>query len=155
MLKKGGKGLITELIYIFVFCICLIISVVLTNQMGLLKDFESALFPVSEETQEKISNKIHPITISKDRSYEQMEYDVRNVSKRYVNNNYTNIPNNLIIRISTLVDNNYIEPIYDWSGNKCTGYTTCNKGLIFNKYKTYLKCGNVYQTKGYEYSKDW
>lgn len=149
MLKKVGKGLITELIYIFVFCICLIVSVVLINEMGLLKDFNSALSPIDKETKDRIVNKIST------NKYPQMEYEIKEVAKKYVKNNYTTIPDNLNIRISTLISNGYLEAVYDKNNNRCTGYITSTRGIVFNKYKTYLRCGDAYQTNGYEYSKDW
>ena len=155
MLKKSGKGLITELIYLLVFCICLVVSVVLTNQLGLIKDLNDALNPVDDNTKEKIENKINKITIKSTKNYSQMEYEIKDVSKKYVKDNYSEIPSTLIIRISTLIENEYLDNVYDAYENKCTGYTTCTKGLFFYKYKTYLKCGDSYQTKNYDAKKDW
>ena len=75
-------------------------------------------------------------------SYSNLENTLLSAGKRYFTaNNGTNY-----VSSSTLIKENYINSLSDNNYNKCTGYVKKNE----DSYKSYIKCGNSYQTSGYE-----
>ena len=69
----------------------------------------------------------------------------------YLENQDIEIQNGSTIKITTkiLKENNYISDLYDTNHELCTGYIIYSKQDDGYSYNPYIKCGNIYQTKGY------
>lgn len=71
------------------------------------------------------------------------------LTAQYSANNFKYYTGNL--SLDTLVDEEYIDPVVANKGTICSGYikitAQSSNGLM--SYKTYLSCGDTYQTEGY------
>ena len=135
MKNKNGWGLPSAIFFIVLFFIALIIAIIGIKKFGLLDGNNS-----------KLKN-----------NYSQIENKLVEASKKYISEKYNNVLNEdiLIIRISNLKENNYINNIKDEEGNSCSGYVEVYKNSSSKiLYKSYIKCIN-YKTEGYDSSKDW
>lgn len=135
MLNKNGWGIVTALIFIAIFCICLILSAIGFRYLGLL-DENWQFVKLSEigKTAENVN-------------YTDAENKMIEAAKKYVNENYSNLDNTLYVKYSTLVNNKYLDKIYE-NNKECSGYVE-----VSSDYKAYLKC-NKYVTDGYESRRD-
>ncbi len=138
-MNKHGWGLRKELLFILLFLMCLVVSTIGLNQMGLL-----------DVNPNSIS------TVQSSGSYSDMELKLVVGAKEYVNKYYggDSIKDEINIKYFTLYYNNYMEKLVDSTGNECSGYVTVTNTNSVLIYKPYLKC-NRYKTSGYESSKDW
>ena len=137
MKEKNGWGLTVEILFLLLFLTCLLIAFIGIKKMGLFG---------GEDTKNKIKVE-----------YSEIETDLTEAGKRYVNEKYNNGLGEeiLILRISYLKYNNYIDDVKDKDGNICSGYIEIYKNSSSNTvYMPYIKCKN-YSTEGYDSSKDW
>ena len=86
--------------------------------------------------------------------YQKLEKDFNTATKYYYGNKEKEVEKGRrkIITMKTIVDNGYLQ---DEITNKCVGYTiVSNYRNLDNEYninyETYIKCGDAYQTVGYE-----
>ncbi len=89
------------------------------------------------------------------KSYSEMEVYISDVTKKYINDFYSNIEINdtLYVKIETLQSHAYLNVLRDLTKNShtCSGYTKVSNvggNLI---YKSYVKCGPYYTTDNYNY----
>ena len=135
-LDNKGWGLNEFLMFILAFFICLVIVIVLCNQL------------MNKENKTPI---VDPI-ISGDKTdigdYIELEDRITEQAKLY-NNSETE--DTVIIKLNNLVKNGYIKKVVDPKNNKeCGGYVVYNGQN--KEYKTYLSCPGNYQTS--DYNKD-
>lgn len=144
-LNNNGWGLVSFLVFILIFVICLILSALGLKYIGLLDDdWHFVDFSILTKSKEEI-----------DTSYNILEEKMTSSAKRYINDYYSNNLglDTLNIKVSSLVNNGYLSDFTDIYNKECTGYVSVyleNNTII---YKPYLKCNN-YETIGYEKRKD-
>lgn len=103
---------------------------------------------VSKNFKEIAPNKNNKESIT----YYDLEVKMVNASKKYMNNTYKNIENDIEIpiKLKTLVNSNYLAPVKDiQTKNECNGYVIFIKEDNTVQYKPYLKCDG-YKTNGYD-----
>lgn len=86
----------------------------------------------------------------KDEGYTELENKIQVAMKKYIENNEYNQEDVLITQsLDFLVENNYLEAIYDpmVSNNQCRGYGLYQ--LNSKEYRGYLRCPGNYATDGY------
>ena len=135
-LDNKGWGLNEFLLFLLAFFVCLVIVIILCNQL------------MNKENKKPI---IDPI-ISGDKTdigdYIELEDRITEQAKLY-NNSETE--DTVIIKLNNLVKNGYIKKVVDPKNNKeCSGYVVYNGQN--KEYKTYLSCPGNYQTS--DYNKD-
>lgn len=137
--KGWGLGIFLAFVCLLVFCI--IFSSVSAYKAGLTKNsvpyFESVV-PNSSGDSSTGST-----TSSK---YSVLEEKILNAAMNYKRDRYNNISvgQTLVIQISTLVKEKYLEEIYD-----CSGYVVIKNNNNDVRYQTYLKCSD-YVTDGFD-----
>ena len=133
MIKKNGWGLRFELVFIMIFLICLLITTIYLNKMGLLGNS-------NKNTESKAYF-----------SYNALENRLNESTKRYYQNTYDEYySTNITIRSYTLISSGYMSELLDEDGNKCSGYTTVKHTSDGNEFKSYVNCPK-YKTVGYMY----
>lgn len=142
-MNKNGWGLRMELVFILLFLICLVTAVIGLNKMGLLGNENGGINSTGSSTSDTTS-------------YETLENKLVSAAKNYFNDYYDNTMNEdmIVVRLSTLHYNDYIEKITDSNGRECSGYVkiiNVDGGIV---YSSYLKCPK-YTTSGYDGSNDW
>ena len=146
-MDKNGWSLATEIVFMIVFMICLLISIYYLNKMGLLAN--DAVDNINK-TKEKVKTVVNE---GKDTTYEDIEDTLSYETKKYVKRNYDSLGiDTLIITSSKLIEGNYIEKEEltdpDKDGSYCTGYVEVE--IVNDKtiYSPYINCSK-YTTKGY------
>lgn len=132
-MNNGGWGLRIMLIFCAVISLFFLFS---TNVIGKALD-------VFVQKKELVKEEI---------TYFDLEHKLKNSAKKYINNTYTNIVNDIEIpiKLTTLIENYYLAPIKDiYVEEECSGYVIFTKLSNNIKYKPYLKC-NGYKTNGYD-----
>lgn len=140
-MNKNGWGLRVELVIILMFVICLAITSIGLNRIGLLGDNPNA--PIQNVDKETFD-------------YTALENKVVEATKKYFSEyyEYEMTDNEMIVRLSTLKYNGYISDVLDENGKSCSGYAkivSSSSGII---YVGYVKCSK-YTTQGYESKNDW
>lgn len=134
-LNKNGWGLRSELMFIILFMVCLLIATIGLIRFGLLGD----------------NNNVKGNINSPYFSYPALELQLNNASVRYYNSHYYNeYDDNIIIRSYALVNFGYMKELLDEDGKPCVGYTRVvnqNNGPSFT---SYISCPK-YKTNGYDY----
>lgn len=97
-------------------------------------------------------------SISSD-SYQSIENDLIEVAHNYTDNYYYKILENGdsdYVTIKTLKDEKIIKKVTDLQNRKveCSGYVYFYKEKGTTFYKPYIKCGDNYQTAGYDKAND-
>ena len=85
-------------------------------------------------------------------NYFDLEVKMVNATKKYMNDNYTNIVSDIEIpvKLKTLISKNYLAPIKDYYTKKeCNGYVIFIRKNNNIEYDPYLKCDG-YKTNGYD-----
>lgn len=144
-LNNNGWGLVTFIIFIVIFIICLIISAIGFRYIGLLdEDWHFVNFSdiarVKEETETR---------------YRILEERMTDATKKYILDFYNEDlgVDTLHIKVSTLKDNGYLSNFTDSKDRDCSGYTSVYKSSNTIIYEPYLKCKN-YKTSGYVSRRD-
>lgn len=135
-LNNKGWGLNEFLLFILAFFICLVIVIVLYNQLMGKENKTSIVDPIISGDKTDIGD------------YIELEDRITEQAKLY-NNSETE--DTIIIKLNNLVKNGYIKKVVDPKNNKeCSGYVVYNGQN--KEYKTYLSCPGNYQTS--DYNKD-
>jgi hypothetical protein len=135
MKKPNGWELSPELFFIFLFFFCLFVAILGIKKMGLF-----------DPGKQKVKT-----------DYSLLESKLIESSKKYINKTYDNNieGETIILRVSHLIKNNYLNGFKDNEGNNCSGYTEVYKSSSSNIiYEPYINCIE-YQTSGYNANKDW
>lgn len=123
-------GLRVELLFILIFVICLLISTVGLNRLGILGD-----------------KSIFDDNVGK-YSYDRLEKMVSTAGLNYYNDRYYS--DSIIVKTSTLTSSGYLSPLYDEDGRKCTGYAKVMNSKVS---VGYIKCFG-YKTSEYDSSNE-
>lgn len=126
-LNKKGWALSTEVFYLIIFVICLIVAIIGIIRLGLYLNNGEKYF-----------------------DYQSLEVKLEESSKNYVSNK-VEVDDYELVRSSTLKSNNYLSDFEDGKGNSCSGYVEVYNN---NEYKSYVKCP-YYETFGYDSGKDF
>jgi len=137
-MNKQGWGLRVELVIIILFLICLLISTIGLNKIGLLGENDNSLLEKEPY------------------NYNKLEQELENAAKRYVKEFYNNNleENKVIIKYTTLYNNGYVKKLKDKNYKECSGYVEAVKNSSLILYFPYIKC-KEYTTNGYERRNDW
>ena len=121
-------GLRAELLFILIFIICLLISTIGFNKLGILG--EEGAFDGNQNRH----------------SYSELELIVSSGALKYYEDRYKGTTDNMTIKTSLLISNGYISNLYDEKGRKCSGYAK----IVNNSTSVaYIKCP-TYKTNGYD-----
>lgn len=133
-MKNNGWGLRMELVFVLMFLVCLCVSTILLNKVGL----------------------IGPNGENVSATYKSLENRMVEASKKYVIEYYegSRIDSTKIIRYRTLLNSNYITELKDSNGNECSGYVVVEKVNNSLIYTPYIYC-TKYKSSGYDNTKDW
>ena len=145
-MNKKGWTLVGELFVFLIVVIGLIYAVYGFGVLGLMKE------------DNKITPGIKPelIISGKTVSYDAVESNLIDASKKYVFDKYNNNFSGevIIVRINTLVESGYTSTIRDNRNKKCSGYVKIYKDNYSLSYSPYLRC-STYTSIGYEKDYDW
>ena len=133
-MNEKGFGLRDVLVFLAIVFVCILIS------MFIFKRTFTELFDSTKNYN--------------DETYESIEKDLESIGKTYTDNYYGKILENGdsgVITIRDMQGENLLAVVRDIKDERiiCSGYVTFSKANGFTNYKTYLKCGDNYQTKGY------
>ena len=135
-LDNKGWGLNEFLLFLLAFFVCLVIVIVLCNQLMNKENKAPIVDPIISGGKTDIGD------------YIELEDRITEQAKLY-NNSETE--DTVIIKLNNLVKNGYIKKVIDPKNNKeCSGYVVYNGQK--KEYKTYLSCPGNYQTS--DYNKD-
>ena len=160
-MSKNGWGIISFLIFIVIFIICLIGSAMGFRKLGLLdENYHFVEFSEIKENRERMkqeeAEKKAAEKAKEEVTYDKLEEKMVTAAKKYVKDFYEDKIGDakLSIKVSVLIDNKYMEILKDSKNRECSGYVTVSKNEDeTNTYTPYLKC-KKYETKGYESRKD-
>ena len=97
----------------------------------------------------EVSNEKGELELTKvEKQYKLLEEKMLNTAKNYISINYYNKNDQIIIKLSKLVEEEYMNEIVD-PNNKDN---TCNGYVIYDgtfDYRAYLNCKGNYKTEGY------
>ncbi len=147
-MNKHGWGLSSELIFILIFIICLIIAVIGLKEFSLMEEFNPNYYSNTNTNND---------SINKEYNYQELEVRLKNSTIDYINDVYNNDLglDTLIIQSSLLRKMGYLSNYSDEDDKYCSGY--CEVYLNENNeiiYEPYVKCGDYYESKGYVERKD-
>ena len=147
-MNKHGWGLASELIFILIFVVCLVIAILGLRQFSLLEEFNPNYYSNTNTNND---------AIEKEFNYQELEVRLKNSTIDYVRDVYNNQLglDTLIIQATLLRENGYLHNYSDEDDKYCSGY--CEVYLDENNeivYEPYVKCGDFYESKGYVERKD-
>ena len=147
-MNKHGWGLSSELIFILIFIVCLIIAVIGLKEFSLMEEFNPNYYSNTNTNND---------SINKEYNYQELEVRLKNSTIDYINDVYNNDLglDTLIIQSSLLREMGYLNNYSDEDDKYCSGY--CEVYLNENNeiiYEPYVKCGDYYESKGYVERKD-
>lgn len=131
-LNKNGWSLTSEIVYMIIFAICLLIAIIGIIRMNLL---------VGHNNNENNSNF----------NYSYLEEKLEEAAKNYINDK-EEIFDEEIIKSSILKSGGYLTDFKDGDNTDCKGYVEVKveEDII---YKSFITCFD-YTTKGYDYKKE-
>lgn len=149
-MKQKGFGTTDLIAFLFVVLLSLIIVTILYSQMA------DSLQTENDKMEMFDGKNVHneqPTPELNTQNYVTLEESIAEKSKNYFSNNTTDSKIDYVTLL-TLKQNNYIGNIHaiDDDTQECTGYVEFLK--VSGIYKTYLKCGEIYQTSGYDVLKE-
>ena len=146
-LNERGWGLTIFLVFIGVFLIAIVLISIGAARIGL-----APSKPTPQPTPIPTPSAYH-YTQDEFNMAKQYEKDVWDASLRYFSDNYSGVneKNAIVITSATLVDGHYLE-YRSIAGNSCSGYSVVKKEEDTNQVSTYIQCGGVYTTSGYDAS---
>ena len=153
-MNNKGFELIELIIFIVVSLIVLVICTIVYNQ-----NFGKIDIPETDEPTQIVEDSSNTENVIEDDEQEEQtnqlntEYDellqkMISSSKIYISDNYTGTTDQIIIKLSKLIDENYITELTDPKDDD----TTCKGYVIYDgtsSYDAYLKCGTNYVSENY------
>lgn len=152
-MNEKGFGNVDVIAFIFVLLLSITIVSVLYNQLETEHPSISSDIPMEDYSKETSTEEPKEEEKIEASSYQELEDKVAKKSIPYFENNSTE-SNLEVVTIQTLVQNEYIPTIYSLKDSKvdCTGYVEYDK--VTETYTTYLRCGELYETNGYDVTKE-
>ena len=157
-LNNRGWGLQAMLAAVLVLMIALVIVAVLVNKtFGEL----TGNLPATENNKENINNGKENINNNKDnvnnnsyKSYDEIENDIIIAAKKYQKEYYSDILDGekISVTLKNLQEEKLISKIVDIKDNNliCSGYAIFINDDNNIMYSAYIKCGDNYETIGYQ-----
>lgn len=141
MKKKNGWGFLEFFFFLGLFIVCLLVTAYALRKVGLLNE-DWKFVDFYDKGKDSNENDIY--------KYSDIETKLIDSTKKYIKDFYNNNlgVDTLNIKISSLINNNYISEVRDKDEN-CTGYVSVYKddnNVVI--YTPYLKCKN-YVSNGY------
>ncbi len=147
-MNKNGWGLSSELLFILIFVVCLVIAILGLRQLSLTEEFNPN-YHSNTDTNNGATEK--------EFNYQELEVRLKNSTIDYIRDVYNNELglDTLIIQADLLRENGYLKNYSDEDDKYCTGYSEVylneNNEII---YEPYVKCGDFYESQGYVERKD-
>lgn len=138
LMNNGGWGLRAMLVMCFILALAIVISATIISQ-----NFGELLPDGNEDINENYN--------SKAKTYSAYESDIRVAGKKYIFEKYNTVDDigGIVVTVNKLVSTGYMDEIVDINYNKCSGYLYVSQSGIVYNYDAYIKCGDDYQTPGY------
>jgi len=131
-LNNKGWGMSAFLIFSIVFLIAILVAAGNAYKLGL----------TDEKPEIQFNNNNF--------NYANVESNLKDAARRYVNSKEIKVNNNLYITVSELVKNGYMQIPVNNKNVNCSGYVKVSNKSKENLYEPYIKCGSDYQTNGYK-----
>lgn len=149
-MNQKGFGMNEMLAFLFVIFISFIIATSAYNQIVSHDKFKKDSETVSNPEIEKKEEVVPTFDVE---SYQVLENLIASKSKDYFAHNSKEGKIDYV-PLQTLIQNEYIGNVnaVDDENQECTGYVEYLK--VSERYKTYLSCGEYYQTVGYDALKE-
>ena len=145
-LNNRGWGLQAMMIGVLVLMIALIITAVLINKV-----FGDIIEPINKPNYIENSDAKEESTY---KTYQEMENEIITAAKKYQKKYYSDILDGekITVTVKNLQAEYFIDELTDIKNEKtiCTGYATFLNDDDKISYKAYIKCGNSYETIGYQ-----
>ncbi len=136
-MNKNGWGLRVELLFIILFLVCILISTIGLQRLGLLKDKEGSYVNLGGN--------------GENYDYSGLEQKIVNAAIKYYDKKYPDGHNDtVIVSFDTLYHDGDITKLYDEIGKECNGYAKILKNKVTIGY---VKCPK-YMTSGYDEDND-
>ena len=151
-MNEKGFGQVDVIAFIFVLLLSITIVSVLYQQLETEHPSISSDIPAIDYTAEDPEKLEETVTIEAS-TYQELEDKIAEKSIPYFKVNSTT--NDIeVVTLPTLIQNEYIPTIYsvEDSNVDCLGYVEYDK--LNENYTTYLRCGTIYETKGYDVTKE-
>lgn len=137
-MNQNGWGIREVLMFVCVLSLALLVTMVMYN-----KTF-GQLFSDSSSSKS---------------SYSSLEGELKDAGRTYTDNFYYKVlesGDDDYVTSDELIDKNIIKPLKDPNNGRisCQGYVHFYKKDSVTVYDSYLKCGDAYETKGYDASRD-
>lgn len=149
--NKNGWGISTEIIFIVIFMLFLLVAIYGINKIGLLDPSAKANLESEVIKHKKTEN-------GKDTTYEDIEETLKQSAKEYVKANYKSLGIDvLVITSNSLINNGYISKDELTDPDRilklCSGYVEVEKVGKKAAYSPFISCSK-YHTDGYIKRKD-
>lgn len=147
-LNQKGWGLSVFLAFIVVFFIAIILISIGAEKVGISGGLGTSNLPTNTPTGSNYTEE----EIEKAKSYET---ELQSKTSTYLLEHYKNQIDGevLVIPASELIDNNYLTKL-SIAGNSCSGYSVVQLKNTSLEITSYVQCGSVYTSEGYNSSFD-
>ena len=152
-MNNKGFGLTEVIIFIVASLITLVICVIVYDRnFGNIntEGIDEATQIIGESVKDnKKDDEIEEDSKTKEnKDYKELLDKMTNSAKMYVSNNYTGKTEQVVIKLSELVNKDYMDQLLDPSDAEviCSGYVIYDGE---NNYTPYLKCGENYESENY------
>ena len=134
-MNNKGFGIRDVIVFLAIVCLCILISMVIFRRT----------FTELFDSNRNIG----------DETYSSIEKDLERIARTYTDNYYGKIledGDSGVVTIRDMQGENLLTLVRDITDDNviCSGYVTFNRADGVTSYKTYLKCGNNYETDGYQ-----
>lgn len=144
-LNQKGWGLSAFLSFIVIFFIAIILISIGAQKVGI-ADGDHRSKEENPPSQE--SNVYTTAEIEKAKGYKTLVHDA---SSRYFADKHKDRKERLVLSASELVNAGYLESL-SVAGNFCSGYSIIDIKDGVPQIQSFVQCGNVYMTEGYDFS---
>lgn len=152
-MNEKGFGQVDVIAFIFVILLSITIVSILYHQLETDHPSISSDIPASDFTKVEETDSLEEEVTIEASTYQELEDNIAEKSIAYFKTNSTT--NDIeTVTLQKLIQNQYIPTIYSIENPEadCLGYVEYDKSN--EKYTTYLRCGTLYETKGYDMTKE-
>ncbi len=152
-MNEKGFGQVDVIAFIFVILLSITIVSILYHQLETDYPSISADIPATDFTKVEEDDRLEAEKAIHASTYQELEDKIAEKSITYFKTNSTT--NNIeSVTLQKLIQNDYIPTIYSIEDSEidCLGYVEYDK--TDEKYTTYLRCGTLYETSGYDMTKE-
>lgn len=149
-MNQKGFGMNEMIAFLFVVLVSFIIATSAYNKIISKEKIKKDTDPVSNSVTEAEEQSVPTFDVQ---SYQVLEDMIAKKSREYFVHNSQDVKIDYV-PLQTLIQNEYIGNVsaIDDETQECTGYVEYLK--VNERYKTYLNCGEYYQTAGYDALKE-